>query len=329
MCEVSRVTGSILERIDQHVGIREVASPLSASMLAPLEAWVKTVQFSAPLTETDQQKLASLLTDYPNVELRIYGHYREDEVNLEFLKRFPSISRFSAEVFGLTDASGLRHLPSTLQSLSLGQTKRRIVSLSILRRFPHLKKLYLEKHAHELEAISDLHELEDLTLRSITSPDLSILSGLKKLYSVDIKLGGVTDLRPLSRIATLKYLELWLIRGLTDLSAIGEITSLQYLFLQALRGVKSLPPFAKLKALRRLHLETMKGLADLEPLKEAQALQDLVICDCPQLPTTAFRCLLDLPSLRRFSVHQGSRRKENAVYEFMKLPRVKADFAFD
>jgi hypothetical protein len=69
-----------------------------------------------------------------------------------------------------------------------------------------------------LDVVSGLTLLEELTLRSITLPDLSLLLPLPRLLSLELKLGGAKDLSLLPRIGQLRYLELWLVKGLSDLS---------------------------------------------------------------------------------------------------------------
>ena len=82
--------------------------------------------------------------------------------------------------------------------------------------------------------------MQDLTLRSITMPDLALLLPLSRLRSFALKLGGTRDLGLLPRIGELRYLELWMIRGLADVSVIGRLPTVRSLFLQALRQVESL-----------------------------------------------------------------------------------------
>ena len=59
--------------------------------------------------------------------------------------------------------------------------------------------------------------LEELTLGSITLPDLVLLLPLENLLALDIKLGGTSDLALLPRVGQLRYVELWMIKGLSDI----------------------------------------------------------------------------------------------------------------
>jgi internalin A len=161
--------------------------------------------------------------------------------------------------------------------------------------------------------LSELRELEDLTLRSLSLPCLDLLVPLTKLRSLDIKLGGTTDLRPLSDLAQIEYLELWMIRGFSDLSEVSGLTGLRYLFLQALKQVTALPDFSRSSRLERIHLETMKSLTDLRPLRNAPALRDLNLVDMPQLRWEHLEPLMNHPTLRGLRLGTGS-KKRNADF---------------
>ena len=171
--------------------------------------------------------------------------------------------------------------------------------------------------------LSELTSLEDLTLRSITLPDLSLLVSMRNLLSLAIKLGSTRDLSLLPEIGKLRYLELWMIRGLHDISAVGKIRTLQYLFLQALRRVERVPSLRDLHLLRRIHLETMKGLSDLRPIADAPALEELLMIDMPHLQPDAFRPFVGHETLKAASIGLGSDRKNTALKGVLDLPDVE------
>jgi hypothetical protein len=307
--------------------LREVRSPITTAQLQALRPECRTVQFSEPLTERDHEKLAKFVCNHPHVQLRVYGHYSE-KCDLGFLRYYPSVRHLAIEVFSLKDLDGLHHVSADLERLVLGQTKSKAHSLSFLQRFPRLRTLYVEGHTKDIDVIGSLSYLEDLTLRSITLPDLSILLPLDRLRSLDIKLGGTTRLDLLPQIGKLQYLELWMIRGLSDLTPIASVRTLQYLFLQALKQVKELPSLAPLRRLRRIHLQTMKGLKDLIAAASAPALEELVVLDMGQLEPEDFQPFVGHQTLRKAKVFLGSDRKNKSVADLLPLPTVKDGFTF-
>jgi hypothetical protein len=311
--------------------LRDVKSPLTDDQLRPLDPRCERVQFVSPLTEKDHVKLARFLAAYPDTPLRIYGQYSNPLPNLSFLRHYRFLSGFEVDVFHLESTDGIDHLPSTLKYLGFGQTKSKNISLEFLLRFPRLKELYLEGHTKNIEVVSNLSNLERLTLRSITLPDLTLLLPLRQLWSLDIKLGGTKDLRLLPKVGSLKYLELWMIKGLQDLSAVAEIITLQNLFLQALKNVTSLPSFRNLQQLTRVTLDTMKGITDLCPIAEAPALEELLVFAANHLQPAALRPFIGHLTLKAATIDLGSIRKNEETQRMLGLPKcdgLKAEFTY-
>jgi len=306
---------------------RHVRSPLTGEMLRPSLTGRGVVQFDRRLTDDDFTQLGEWFRAYPEMSLRAYGSYDHSITDLEFLRFFPTLRRFGADALwdSLTSLDGLRHLPPDLEELGIGATKAKL-DLAVLSRFPALTWLFLEGQTKHLEVISGLRSLADLTLRSITMPDLSLLLPLTRLRSLDLKLGGTRDLGLLPRIGELRYLELWMIRGLTDVTVVGQIPSLRALFLQALRQVEALPDLRQASELRRIRLETMKGLHDLRPLATAPALEGVELIDMPHLQPEDLAPLVGLPHLQAVTPGLGSRRKNEAAAALLGLPSVRGPF---
>ena len=164
--------------MEQYPFIREVHAPLTEKQLRPLDPRCEVVQLSSPLTEVDFVKLSRFLEAYPDVPLRIYGHYGI-MTDLSFLRHFSFLKGFQADPRLLTDLGGLE-LPDNLEFLGLGQTKGRL-SLKPIARFKNLKDLFLEGHTKDVSAVSQLTELVYLNLRSVTLPDLTPLLCLADL----------------------------------------------------------------------------------------------------------------------------------------------------
>ena len=303
---------------------RQVSSPLTDEMLRPAPTGRGVVQFDRRLTDEDFRKLGEWFRAYPEMDLRAYGSYDHSITDLEFLRFFPTLRKFAADALwdSLTSLDGLRHLPPDLEELGIGATKVKL-DLAVLSRFPELRWLFLEGQTKHLEVISGLTQLYDLTLRSITMPDLSLLLPLKGLRSLDLKLGGTRDLRLLPRVGELWYLELWMIRGLTDVSAIGG--SRPSVCSSSRRCARSsrCRTLAAATSLRRVRLETMKGLHDLRPLATAPALEAVELIDMRHLQPEDLTPLVGLPNLKAVTPGLGSRRKNEAATAMLGLPLVR------
>lgn len=99
--------------------IRDVVSPLDAHQLRPLDPKCEVVQFADALADADHKKLAAFLKDYPDIPMRAYAHYGE-VTDLDFLRFYPELREFQADLYGLKDLYGLRYLPQDLRFLALG-----------------------------------------------------------------------------------------------------------------------------------------------------------------------------------------------------------------
>lgn len=302
--------------------ICQLRHPITPDQLSPLDPRCEVVQWFEPLTDPELRQVARFMEQYPHVSIRRYGY--DSLPNLRFLEYFPLTRRVQVDVFELQSFEGIESLNPDLEYLGLGQTRSKAHSLRVLKHVPRLRELYLESHTKHIEVLSELADLERLTLRSVTLPDLSILRPLVKLWSLELKLGGTSDLSLLPEVGRLQYLELWMIKGLEDLSPIAEISSLEFLFLQALKNVSSLPAMSMLARLRRVHLETMKGIRDLSPLLEAQALNTLLVLDAKHMQPEDFACLKQHPSLKHAVVGLGSERKNSAVRDMLGAAGVDA-----
>ena len=306
---------------------RQITSPMTDEMVRPATSERGVVQFDRLPANDELHRLGEWFAAHPGFTLRAYGSYDGSIRDLEFLRFFPTLRHLSVDAMwdSLASLDGLRHLPADLESLVVGETRARL-DLAPLARFGELRTLYLEGQTRGIDVISGLRALDDLTLRSITLPDLSLLLPLTGLRSLDLKLGGTRELALLPRIGQLRYLELWMIKGLRDLSAIAGVETLRSLFLQALPQVRALPDLSRLASLRRIHLETMKGLTDLSPLASAPALEEVLLLDQRQLTPDDLRPLVGLPRLRAVTPGLGSLRKNDAASQLLGLPVVRDAF---
>src|SRR5262245_50167714 len=160
--------------------------------------------------------------------------------NVEAIAEIPDLQSLTLDIFELTDFRVLELLPATLKQIRLGATRSKKPDLKPLGRFRSLKKLYIEGQNKSIEVLNQLQELEDVTLRSVTSTDLSYLSGHGKLWSLDIKLGGIRSFKGIEGKSSIKYMELWQIRDLSDVSDMGEMLVVHDFFLHTVRYMNKL-----------------------------------------------------------------------------------------
>jgi hypothetical protein len=300
---------------------------------------VKVLQCSRPVRDAIWKMLnEEFFAARPDVELRVFAHYGM-ECDLGFARGMTNVRRFAADslmrarnveaiaeiphltslslgIFELRDFSVLERIPATLTSLFLSATRSKKPNLAPLRRFRSMRVLYVEGHNKDLGVLLDLHDLEDVTLRSITTPDLRFLMPLRNLWSLDIKLGGIRSFAGIEEKESIKYLELWQIRDLSTVDIVGTLPSLQNLFLQSLPHIESLPSLRSSKMLRRVVLQNLKGLSDLRTVEHAPALNEFALVEGNKQTPDQLVPVLRNSTLRRVSAHFGSERKNR---EFARL----------
>lgn len=306
---------------------------------------LKVIQFVEPVKNNSVWKNIEqdILRKRPEIEVRVYGHYHT-VCNLNFLEFIPSAKSFSVDcllecknlekiallenleelsigVYNIESFDFLNHISEKLTSLFIGRTKSKKPNISVIERFKNLEYLYLEGQNKGIQTISKLKNLEKIVLRSITTNNLDYLKNLEKLWSVDIKLGGIKDFNSLKDIKNLKFLEIWQVRKLLNLDFLSKLNNLQNLFIQSLPNIKEFPDLSNNTELRRIFLENLKGLDNLKSIENIKNLEDFVFWDCKLNPKD-FYPVLKNKSLKNVQAKFGSTRKndefDNLVSEFRK-----------
>ncbi len=277
--------------------------------LRPLEPECRVLQFSEPLDPPTLVRAGELLRDRPEVMLYVYRRAAKD---LDFLRHFPGLQRLHVALFDLSDIAGLAHVRSSLTALTFGATRQKF-SLAFLPSLAELEKLFLVRHAKDLDAVSGLSNLTDLGLSGITRPNIDFLLPLTGLSKLAILLGGTTNLADLPRLPALQELFLMRITRIADLSVLAELKALRTLRLDWMRNVTRLPSLAPLTHLDAVKLDTMKGLTDLSPIAAAPRLRRLVVAAMPQLTADSFACFHNHPSLAELWANVGKARVNEAI----------------
>ena len=302
---------------------------------------LKVLQCSGPVSDAVWALVNEhVSTTRPDVRIRVYAHY-SSPCNLSFARLLPNVRHFAADclmqasgieaiatlprleslsldVFDLEDFGVLERIHPGLTWLSLGATRSRKPRLAPLRRFRELRTLRLDGQKNGIEVLSELSALEELTLRSITMPNLSYLTCLPRLRSLALKLGGIRDLKQIERKKSIEYLEFSLVRELSDIDVVGTLPCLRDLRLRSLRHVESLPPLRNANALRRIIVENLKGLRDLKAAEFAPALEEFALIDGRNQTPNQLLPVLRNPNVKRVRAGLGSERR-NA--EFLRLCR--------
>ena len=172
--------------------------------------------------------------------------------------------------------------------------------LSLLEDYPNVERLFLNGDFANVDDISGLKSLSNLTIRltsdtalnNLYIPSLKSLSVYNKLNS------GYENLLT----EDLEYLELMDIRGLSDLSFIEKLSGLKKLYLESLPAVERLPDFEKMPNLYGLKIYELHKLGDIESLTRSNIRFLAITLAADKLSGTKLaEVLLSMESLERLS----------------------------
>jgi hypothetical protein len=234
--------------------------------------------------------------------------------NVECVADIPNLESLSLGIFELQTFDVLNRVPRNLTTLKVHDTRSRKASLAPLNRFRSLRTVYIEGHSKDIGVLSELPLLEDITLRSVTTPDLEYLRPLDRIRSLDLKLGGIRQFNGIEGKASIKYFEIWQIRQLTDISVVSTLPGLQNLFLQSLAQVLAVPPLRESHALRRVSFMNLKGLHDFTELEWAPTLEEFALIEGMRQQPDQLIPVLRNPNVKRVAAGFGSDRK-NARFD--------------
>lgn len=127
-------------------------------------------------------------------------------------------------------------------------------------------------NAQNLDGISHLTNLEDLTLRGTDVENIEELSSLKKLRMVELGKTKVKDYSPLVGLPNLRILSAYE-NNLSDLSSIEKLTQLTTLYLDG-NNISNINSLANLTQLETLTL-SINHISDISALKNLKKLKSL------------------------------------------------------
>ncbi|GAB5896114.1 hypothetical protein OKHIL_19210 [Mycolicibacterium mageritense] len=272
-------------------GYRDVASPLTSEMLAPLPPASPGVSVVEPLTEADYQTVAEFLSEYPDKKLFVmqlkpesWSPQRTPITDLEFLRFFPKLQRFVCDLFYLKSLDGLQHLKACTW-LQIYKSPARL-SAAPIGELTGLDYLMLDGQTRDLGTLKTLPNLTTLSLGYARKlPGLDFLpASLRTFY---MNRGSITDISALAD-THLEKLSFFKVGALSDLSPVSRVTSLRHLQLYHLREVTDLPDMSALSNLTDLIIDDLKNLSDTRPVLTAPSLTNLSVTNLPSIDPQAW-----------------------------------------
>lgn len=221
--------------------------------------------------------------------------------NLDFLKFFPNLEKLEISYAeDLTDVKGLYFTPS-LNSLLLDASEGKdlsITDLSPLGYCKNLTKLSLFTfrtntiQMRDFSVLSQLTKLEHLSLLRLNIEDVSWISSLVHLTSVNLSENPTKDLSPLSALTKLDSLEIRRC-GITSADFLSSLKNLKTLCLED-NKITDLSPVRHLQNLEEF-IFSNNLVADLTPLMRHPELQCIDLSGNPLFKK-------DIPFLKRMFI---------------------------
>jgi hypothetical protein len=279
-----------------------------------------------PIVKRDIVKLVTYAEKFEQVKITV-SNCIYDTYDLSFLESFPFLDSFSLTSHLFKDFDQLNSIPSKIKSLRIGSTNSTRLSLSFISKFTELKTLSLEKQKRDIEVISDLRDLEGLSLRSITMPDLSFIGNTQSLKSLRLALGGTKNLDSLPDFKILEKLDLWAINKISNIDSIADCPSLNKIELDQLSNVELVKSFKNLVNLKSLKLCRMKRLQSLQWLADAPNLKKFSLTETTHFEPDAFLPLTKSKSLQAACIYIG-RKHSITVRDMLGLPEPEIEYNY-
>ena len=200
----------------------------------------------------------SVLKELTNAERYIFDlHLRnvQNDMCFDFIADIQNLKALRLDLFDWYDYSFLNRLPPDLEELYIiADTMGKSIQLDCcwLLKYTKLRTLFLGKKAKKnLNEIGKIKSLRELYLRGIKVNDFGFLFDLP-LEALHLLWCSNDDLSQLSRLSSLKYIELWRIIKLQDIDFLSQLINLEKIKLQDLKHITSLPDLSQLNFLKEI-----------------------------------------------------------------------------
>ena len=255
--------------------------------------------------------------------LTIESGYKRQITNLSVLSGLNNLRILTIHAEMLTDHSFLETITPELAHLWLG-TKSATFDLTALKKFQKLRRLSLHKCKKNIEIITELPALYELTLRGITLNSLKFINDIKSLRVLKVKLGSTNCFSDLNGNMAIIALELFKISKLANLDFLKDTHSVRVLKVRELMNVVSIPDLKGHVNLRHIELDNMKNLTDFSGLVNAPSLRSVSAVVCPpKLELDDIRPILEVECLKQCCFYSSSARKNveinNLILAYGKL----------
>jgi hypothetical protein len=316
---------------------------------------IKRLQCKKPINKEVWRLInEELLTIRPDITVRIHGYYAQvcdlsflaeltnvqslsidgilESRNVEYISRLSKLSKLTLDINDLKAFDFLNSINDNLIELDIGRTNSKKPDLKVLERFRCLEFLALRGQNKNIEVLSTLSSLNEISLSGTTVGNFKFLHKLNKLDSLNLDLIKSSDFDSVNTL-NIKSLSVSEIRGLEDLSFISGFPHLQSISLDCLNKVEKIPSLSSEHSLRRVFIDNMKKLSDIKGLYACVHLEDFIFRNSTTpLSARDFIPIIHLGSLKYAAIGTGSVKKNDEIDRLLNQAKIDRyeyyDFVF-
>lgn len=258
------------------------------------------VQFSQPGFDAALlAALDALCLQYDDaIRVRFYGFYGQ-EFDCSVLSSLPNVRNLTLDCYSVANFSALQQLKQLLRlhvgifelvapnflswpnlhgltHLGLGGTRRAHFDLRPLEKFCALRRLFLNGHTKNIDAVGGLPALSDLRLEIAHTASIAFINRLPALRALTFLLGGRANLDELNE-CPVEELEIIRVKGFERLDRIERFPHLRRLVIEDQLRLTQLSFDREMQALEELRIVNCKQFASLDGLGKLSALKHLRI----------------------------------------------------
>lgn len=225
------------------------------------------------------------LNNLNNLTLLSLDNSFNDFNSLSFLLNKDKITTLALKNISVTDFSALATL-NNLEKLTIHSTNS-TADYSAIYKLENIESLELLKRYHgnnvfSLDQVSSKENIKALKTINLTVDGVQSISEFVNLEELTLNNAGITSVFQISKLESLKYLDITNNYQLSDISPLIDLTGLTYLNLSSNRQVKELSALKNMTQLESLILSDANPYINLEALINLSSLKNIELTNSYQ-----------------------------------------------
>ena len=281
--DLLRQSRTDLDGVRSNRFIVKVDPPVRAKSLEDIDERAYLLQFDEPLSRAALSSLDSVFERLPQLTLRVFTSYPEPKEfqNLNFLRLLPHVRRLVVQLPQLTNLSGLEFVIKQLDFFSLSFPRRKPSNLNVVSQATSLRGVCADD-PRMLELLPRQNQLTEVRIVEFKSDFSEFITDLHQLDSLTLNQVKSESVSKLLLSPTVKRFQLSRCRGAVDLRFLEKLNQLETLSLDSV-AVSCWPDFKELSSLRAMHLHRSFDQFEIGWLEKLTNLEELVLHEWPEI----------------------------------------------